>query len=197
MKFSTSCVFLLGVNHLDATTAFAPSTARTNILSRAAKPTTLQMTIEEDGNFEEEDLENMPIIAQSEVKIDDGGSDLTDRFKYKVNALMGNYAPSQPDTDNEDTDGNILNALMNFPAPYVFNIVGKTKGEEELVDGYISKVKEIVGANSGGDDILEFAVKPRGKNFTKITAEVMVESSGMINTIYDELANLEETIMRF
>lgn len=110
---------------------------------------------------------------------------------------MGNYAPSQPDTDNEDTDGNILNALMNFPAPYAFNIVGKTKGDEALVDGYISKVKEIVGASSGDDDILEFVVKPRGKNFTKITAEVMVESSGMINTIYDELANLEETIMRF
>jgi len=192
-------MFLLGLNHLDPTTAFAPSTARTINLSRAAKPTTLQMTIEEEGNFEdEEDLENMPMIAQSEVKIDDHGSDLTDRFKYKVNALMGNYAPSQPDADNEDTDGNILNALMNFPAPYAFNIVGKTKGEEALVDGYISKVKEIVGASSGGgDDILEFAVKPRGKNFTKITAEVMVESSGMINTIYDELAKLEETIMRF
>ena len=85
MKISISYIFLLGVSHLDATTAFAPSTARTTILSRAAKPTILQMTIEKEGNAEEEeDLENMPIIAESTVKIDDHGSDLTDRFKYKV-----------------------------------------------------------------------------------------------------------------
>lgn len=33
---------------------------------------------------EDTNVDDMPIIAQSTVKIDDGGSDLTDRFKYKV-----------------------------------------------------------------------------------------------------------------
>lgn len=43
-----------------------------------------------------------------EVKIDDGGSNLTDRFKYKVNALMGVFDP-QGGADDERQDGNILN----------------------------------------------------------------------------------------
>jgi hypothetical protein len=32
----------------------------------------------------EEDLEDLPVIGT--VKMDDGGSDLTERFKYKVRA---------------------------------------------------------------------------------------------------------------
>ena len=43
---------------------------------------------EEDAGGEEE-----PII-KSTVKIDDHGSDLTNRFKYKVNALMGVFDPA-------------------------------------------------------------------------------------------------------
>lgn len=39
---------------------------------------------DESNADEEESIDDMPIIAQSTVKIDDGGSDLTDRFKYKV-----------------------------------------------------------------------------------------------------------------
>jgi hypothetical protein len=35
-------------------------------------------------NNDDDDIDDMPIIAQSTVKIDDGGSDLTNRFKYKV-----------------------------------------------------------------------------------------------------------------
>lgn len=42
------------------------------------------MSNNDTNEEEEENLDDLPIIAQSTVKIDDGGSDLTDRFKYKV-----------------------------------------------------------------------------------------------------------------
>ena len=38
----------------------------------------------DSGGDEKIDDEEEPVIAKSIVKIDDGGSDLTDRFKYKV-----------------------------------------------------------------------------------------------------------------
>ena len=69
-----------------------------------------------------------PIFSEATVKIDDGGSDLNDRFKYKVNALMGTYDPQNTEIDNESHNGNILNAMLNFPTDYTFNIVGKTSG---------------------------------------------------------------------
>ena len=57
---------------------------------------------EEDAGGEEE-----PIV-KSTVKIDDHGSDLTNRFKYKVNALMGVFDPANG-VDDERQEGNILN----------------------------------------------------------------------------------------
>ena len=150
----------------------------------------LQMS---DQNMDDEDF---PIIGETIVKMNDGGSDLTDRFKYKVHALMGDYDPATVDTDNENTDGNILSALLNFPTRFSFNSVGRTNGDEAFADAYVGKVKDIVGSNSG-DENYSCIVKPRGKNFTKITVEAMVESSSMITNIYDQLASLEETVMRF
>lgn len=145
-----------------------------------------------DNNNEDEGA----IIDPSTVKIDDNGSDLTNRFKYKVNALMGKYDPVATGMDNENADGNILNAMLNFPTTYVFNVVGKTKGDEAISEAYIAKVKEIIVSNSGNDEI-DFAVKPRGNNFTKVMVEAYVESSSMITNIYDQLSDVEETIMRF
>jgi len=82
------------------------------------------------------------------------GNLLTNRFKYKVNALMGSYDPIQGDTDTEQTDGNILNALLQFPTLYSFNIVGRTGGDDESIkDAYVQQVKSIVvdGCGGGGD----------------------------------------------
>jgi putative lipoic acid-binding regulatory protein len=142
------------------------------------------------------DDEDAPIIAQSTVKMDDHGSDLTDRFKYKVNALMGEFDPASADTDNENTDGNILNAMLTFPASYIFHIVGKTSGDEEKAEEYVKLVKELV-LNNSGDEELECVVKPRGKNFTKIMIETTVQSSSMITNIYEKVAALDETVMSF
>lgn len=170
--------------------------------------------------------------------INNDDSDLTNRFKYKVNALMGSYDPVQGDTDTENTDGNILSALLQFPSLYTFNIVGRTGGGDNGDDGsvkdaYVRSVRSIVadgcGAAGGGDDgsddgekdptgtgvaVVPYdaaaeeaagdgagkvvcVVKPRGKNFTKITVEVMVESAAVISSVYEELGALERTVMRF
>ena len=59
-----------------------------------------------DNDNEINDEEEM--LARATVKIDDGGSDLTNRFKYKVNALMGVFDPTDG-VDDERQDGNILN----------------------------------------------------------------------------------------
>jgi hypothetical protein len=63
---------------------------------------------EEEIAPEGEDSDDSEPIFETTVRIDDGGSDLNDRFKYKVHALMGTYDP-QTGTDDERQDGNILN----------------------------------------------------------------------------------------
>ena len=54
-------------------------------------------TNEETSSVESEkdEEQQQPLMQTSTVKIDDGGSDLTDRFKYKVQALMGNFDPAE------------------------------------------------------------------------------------------------------
>lgn len=59
------------------------------------------------------------------VRIDDGGSDLTDRFKYKVHALMGDYDPEEKTPDNDEQVGNIYNAMLTYPTTFTFTLIGK------------------------------------------------------------------------
>ena len=134
-------------------------------------------------------------IAEAVVKIDDGGSDLTNRFKYKVNALMGVFDP-QDGVDDERQEGNILNAMLKFPIRYTFNIVGKTSGDDETREKYLEEVYKVV-LRISGDDEMRCQITPRGKNFTKVQCEVEVQSASMINSIYDDLDKLDLTVMRF
>merc|ERR1740124_1268026 len=151
-------------------------------------------------------------------------NDLTNRFKYKVNALMGSYDPPQGDTDTERTDGNILGALLNFPTTYSFTVVGRTGGDDSVRDAYVEDVRSVVLDRCGTNraptrdnendndnenhdddedqpsteqvDVVQ-AVEPRGENFVRITVEVTVESAAMISEVYDGLGALERTVMRF
>jgi putative lipoic acid-binding regulatory protein len=135
------------------------------------------------------------ILFESTVKIDDHGSDLTDRFKYKVNALMGVFDPPS-DTDNERAEGNILNAMLNFPVYYSFNVVGRTNNDDTEKSTFVEAVKDIVKKNSGKEDVT-CSITPRGTNFTKVTVEAQVESTAIITSIYKELETLEQAVMRF
>ncbi len=109
---------------------------------------------------------------------------------------MGKYDPVQAETDNEMSDGNILQAMLNFPTPYAFNVVGRTNGDDEASKEYSEKVRQIV-LDISGDTELKSSILPRGKKFTKVTTEAVVESASMITLIYDKLDELESTIMRF
>ena len=61
-----------------------------NWKSLQSKKSQILRAIEENENIEDnmkkdsDDNDKEPIIAESVVRVDDGGSDLTDRFKYKV-----------------------------------------------------------------------------------------------------------------
>lgn len=144
----------------------------------------------------ESDPEDQPIIAESTVRIDDGGSDLTNRFKYKVNALMGTYDPQVGD-DNEEQDGNILNAMLTFPTRFTFNVVGRTSGDDSLKESYIEQVKKTVSSLSGDEEGYECQITPRGKSFTRVSIQVEVDSAGVVSTIYDELSNIDMTVMKY
>jgi putative lipoic acid-binding regulatory protein len=144
------------------------------------------------------DEENGDPIQMGQVKIDDGGSDLTDRFKYKVHALMGDYDPPDNQANDEYADGNILNAMMTFPTKYSFHVVGRTGGDDVVSMEYIEQVRNVVKSNcSDPQQVICDNVTPRGNSYLKVTVHGMVESAAMINAIYDELDALEMTKMRF
>mmetsp|Transcript_10728 Transcript_10728/g.23768 ORF Transcript_10728/g.23768 Transcript_10728/m.23768 type:complete len:199 (+) Transcript_10728:177-773(+) len=132
----------------------------------------------------------------STVTIDDGGSDLTDRFKYKVHALMGTYDPVPGAVDDENQAGNIIGALLEFPTEYTFTVVGKTV-EDSAGDAYVNEVKSALSSILGSDAKTEMRVVPRGKKFTRVSAKVTVESASIISSIYEELGALEATVMKF
>ena len=150
-----------------------------------------------DGE-EQMDASSSLETTTSTLRIDDGGSNLTDRFKYKVHALMGDYDPSEGTMDDEDQDGNIMKALITFPTQHVFDVVGRINDETETTNGedYAQKVKSIVFATTGDQDIV-CEVIPRGKKFVKVQCEATVQSTTMINMIYDELGAMESTVMKF
>lgn len=143
-----------------------------------------------------EDGDEQPILQQSTVRIDDGGADLTDRFKHKVHALMGDYDPKFGE-DNERQDGNILDAMLHFPTQFSFTAVGRTNGEDSLKEDYVEQVKKIVTSMSGDEDKFQCKIAPRGKSFTRVSIQVTVESAAVINSIYDELGKVEMTVMKY
>lgn len=144
--------------------------------------------------------DDVPIVATSMVKIDDGGSDLTDRFKYKMQALLGNFDPQTGEDTEADGQGRIISALTNFPTRFEFTVIGRTTngdGDDDAKEAYIERVKQIVGETSGSANTLECRVTPRGSNFVRVSVEVTVESAAIIGSVYDELDSLEATVMKY
>ena len=152
----------------------------------------------EDKNGGEEETDSLPSpsIETSTLRIDDGGNDMTDRFKYKVHALMGDYDPTEGMVDDEDQDGNIMKALITFPTQHVFDVVGRLSTNDSDSEDYAAAVKSIVFGTTGDEEIA-CEIIPRGKKFVKVRCEATVESTTMINTIYQELGAMESTVMKF
>jgi putative lipoic acid-binding regulatory protein len=147
-----------------------------------------------DSGFEASDGVNDEEISDmtmgATIRIDDGGSDLTDRFKYKVNALMGVFDPPS-EQDNERVSGHILNAMVTFPVRYTFHVVGR--GDSAA---FVDAVRAVVDQVTG-DDQLVMKVTPRGTKFTKLLIEANVQSSSMVSSIYEQLEALEQVVMKF
>ena len=149
----------------------------------------------DDKEQEQEEPSTTPSFETTSLRIDDGGSNLTDRFKYKVHALMGDYDPTEGVADDEDQDGNIMKALVTFPTQHVFDVVGKAAAAADQQE-YADRVKTVV-FDTTGDEGIECEVVPRGTKFVKVRCKAVVESTTMINAIYDELGKMESTVMKF
>lgn len=121
---------------------------------------------------------------------------MTDRFKFKVNALLGMYDPiGDPEQDTErSTEHNLAGALLQFPAPFTFTVVGRT-GEDNR-SAYTEVVQTIVRQETG-DDAMSCEVIPRGSQFTKVTCTATVDSAAVISSVYEALGALEATVMKF
>jgi putative lipoic acid-binding regulatory protein len=174
--------------------AFVPSGPSVSWHRAQVSANTLKLSEADAAEGVPEEEENSELTVKPTVRIIEGGSNLTDRFKYKMNALMGAFDPK--DADDENQEGGILNAMLDFPVRYTFNIVGRTEGDDETRDQYVDEVKKIILGTSGDEDGITCKITPRG-NFTKLQVEVEVFSVTMINTIYDLLGKLDRTKMRF
>jgi putative lipoic acid-binding regulatory protein len=184
---------------LPACSAFSPSFSNIRPQKSAYKHSRLFLSSSPDnntGNDAYDTAAEVEPIYETVVKMDDGGSDLTDRFKYKVNALMGVFDP-QTGVDDEQATGNILNALRTFPLRYTFNCVGRTNGDDTEKEEYAREIKRIVSSLSGDEEGVELQITPRGKNFTRIAVDVTVDSVAIINSIYEALEKNEKTLMQY
>ena len=145
--------------------------------------------------------------------------DVSDRFKYKVNALMGVFDPPN-EKDNEHNHGHITAAMLKFPCNYTFHVVGKTRAlfvpeENDTTTtttsltsqlpsphDFAEQAKEIVlqyTSNRQEDrDSLVVSIVPRGTKFTKLSIEAYIETPESISYIYQAFQkNLTGCVMRF
>mmetsp|Transcript_3721 Transcript_3721/g.5715 ORF Transcript_3721/g.5715 Transcript_3721/m.5715 type:complete len:194 (+) Transcript_3721:66-647(+) len=181
--WAISCIIIPGANCF-------------TVISSGSRSLT-RLSAEEENDTTDAAAAAETMISPASVTMDDGGSDLTDRFKYKVHALMGTYDLPEGKVDDENQTGNILGAMLNFPTEYTFTVVGKKAETEDPCDNYERKVRAVVESALGEAANIEMRVTPRGKRFTKVSLKVTVESAAIIAAIYEELGALEATVMKF
>jgi putative lipoic acid-binding regulatory protein len=97
--------------------------------------------------------------------------------------------------DNENVNGNILNALLDFPTDYTFHVVGKTGADAKLQESFVEAAKSAL--TSLVDAPLRCDVTPRGKSFTKVSMTANVPSAEAIASVYAKLEALPLSVMRF
>mmetsp|Transcript_31463 Transcript_31463/g.63458 ORF Transcript_31463/g.63458 Transcript_31463/m.63458 type:complete len:194 (-) Transcript_31463:90-671(-) len=181
--WAISCIIIPGANCF-------------TVISSGSRSLT-RLSAEEENDTTDAAAAAETMISPASVTMDDGGSDLTDRFKYKVHALMGTYDLPEGKVDDENQTGNILGQLLQFPTEYTFTVVGKKAETEDPCDNYERKVRAVVESALGEAANIEMRVTPRGKRFTKVSLKVTVESAAIIAAIYEDLGALDATVMKF
>ena len=104
--------------------------------------------------------------------------------------------PADASADTERENGNILKAILNFPAEFTFYVVGRTEGDASVEEQFVQQVKGIVVQTTTNEDIT-CQITPRGTKFTKVAIEVRVDSTDVIASIYDQLKALDLSVMQF
>ena len=102
-------------------------------------------------------------------------------------------------TDTETTSGNILNALMKFPVVYTFHVVGKTNGDAATQSFFVQQVQRTIQESCGDDDDepVRYDVTQRGTKYTKVSIQKQVMNAQEITFIYDQLSQLDRSVMQF
>jgi putative lipoic acid-binding regulatory protein len=174
----------------------------------------LSLSSSSSSNADEDSESAPPIPAPPKQGKKNDDDDVSERFKYKVNALMGVFDPADAETDTEYKNGNILNAILKFPLSYTFTVVGKKattpaaptdddahndNNSNDEDDVFVAAVESVVLQESGVAHKKELSttVTPRGTKFTKVVVKVTVESSDMIASIYNKLQQLEQVVMHY
>jgi len=111
---------------------------------------------------------------------------------------MGTYDPPAGADDTERVGGGILNAMMNFPAPYTFTVICRAR-EEAIVSQYVTDVNAVISKATSSGSATSRAVEiiPRGAKYTRVSITAVVENASIIASIFEELASLELTVMRY
>ena len=125
--------------------------------------------------------------------------DISRRFKFTVNALMGAFDPMDVGENNTERDeGNILNAMMTFPTIYTFSAVGRTNGDAIQQETYATDVTNtIMNLTLGDADKLQWRIKPRGAKFTRVDVSVLVDSPQTVTNVYKALDEISATVMKY
>lgn len=161
---------------------------------------------EEEADSDDSDIPMLKIVDCSGVNCKKStNDDVSDRFKYQVQALMGAFDPEDVEIDKETVPGNIFNALLQFPVEHTFHVVGKTSTTASaqaaplpLKDQFVAAVQAIVQNETRElPDRITTQVTPRGTKFTKVSISVQVQSAEMITAIYNQFQALESSVMQF
>ncbi|GMI45151.1 hypothetical protein TrCOL_g599 [Triparma columacea] len=120
-----------------------------------------------------------------------GPEDLTDRFKYSVNALMGLYDPPDGATDNEQSNKDsfaISNALLKFPVEVEFVAVGVGENFSSLC---VDAMRPLLLSVYGKDYDFEYEEVPRGAKYTKFKTKQRIENAEVLGRLYAALDSVE------
>ncbi|GMH70572.1 hypothetical protein TL16_g05442 [Triparma laevis f. inornata] len=127
-----------------------------------------------------------------------GPETLTDRFKYSVNALMGNYDP----VDGEDSEEAVADSFAIADAlvkekggwPALFDFVAVGSGAEgEFESNCIAAVKAVIPAGAS----FTHETKPVGSKFTRISFSRKVEDAKTLSSIYAALEKVPDIKFKY
>ena len=89
---------------------------------------------------------------------------------------------------------------MKFPVVYTFHVVGKTNGDAATQSSFVQQVQRTIQESCGDDDDDEpvrYDVTQRGTKYTKVSIQKQVMNAQEITFIYDQLSQLDRSVIQF